>query len=95
MDAVQMIILGLSAVAIGLNKTGLTGVGALAVIGFALVFPARESTGAILPLLIAGDLITVVVYRHDASWRLIGRLTPWVPSGSPLASGIWPSPTTR
>src|SRR3712207_8436496 len=38
-------------------KTSFGGAGSLAAVCFAAAVPARESTGALLPLLIAGDLL--------------------------------------
>lgn len=50
--------LGLAAVLVGVAKTALNGVGSIAVVIFAAVLPARESTGAILPLLLCGDVLS-------------------------------------
>lgn len=66
---------------VGFAKTAISGTGSIAVALFALVLPARESTGTLLPLLIAGDLFAVGVYRRHASWPLIRRLFPWVAVG--------------
>jgi len=49
---------------------------------FALVLPARESTGYVLPVLIAGDLLAVAIYRRHADWRMLWRLFPWVAVGT-------------
>jgi uncharacterized membrane protein YfcA len=68
-------------VAIGFAKTAVSGTGSLAVAGFALVLPARESTGTILPLLILGDLFAIGFYRRHTDWGLIRRLLPWVGIG--------------
>jgi uncharacterized membrane protein YfcA len=68
-------------VAIGFAKTAVSGTGSLAVAGFALVLPARESTGTILPLLILGDLFAIGFYRRHTDWGLIRRLMPWVGVG--------------
>jgi uncharacterized membrane protein YfcA len=64
------------AFAIGLNKGGLTGLGILPVLLFALVFQARESTGFVLPLLIVGDLCAIVVYRRVVVWKVFWTLLP-------------------
>ena len=64
------------AVGIGLNKGGLTGLGILPVLLFAVVFQARESTGFILPLLIVGDICAVVIYRRVVLWKLFWTLLP-------------------
>jgi uncharacterized membrane protein YfcA len=52
--------------------------GILPVALFANVLPARESTGALLPLLLCGDVIGVTIYRKHASWPHLWRLFPWV-----------------
>ena len=64
------------AFAIGLNKGGLTGLGILPVLLFAVIFPARESTGFVLPLLIVGDLCAIVVYRRVVIWKVFWTLLP-------------------
>jgi len=64
------------ALAIGLNKGGLAGLGILPVLVFAVVFQARESTGFILPLLIVGDLCAIGVYRRQVVWKVFRTLLP-------------------
>lgn len=66
---------------VGFAKTAITGTGALAVALFAIVLPARESTGTLLPLLLAGDLFAIALYTRHTSWPLIRRLFPWVAVG--------------
>jgi uncharacterized membrane protein YfcA len=66
---------------IGLSKTGLAGVGILPIVIFAHVLPARESTGAVLPLLICADIVAVSAFRRHASWRHLIRLFPWAAAG--------------
>ncbi len=70
-----------AAVAAGFAKTGISGVGSIASALFAVVLPARESTGALLPLLIAGDLVAIALYGRHTSWSLLRRLFPWVAVG--------------
>lgn len=77
----------LAAVLVGVAKTAISGVGAVAVVIFAAVLPARESTGAILPLLICGDLVAVAWYRRHADWPVLGRLLLGVLPG--MALGAW------
>ncbi|WP_189671817.1 sulfite exporter TauE/SafE family protein [Promicromonospora soli] len=72
---------------VGFAKTAVGGVGSLAVVLFAVVLPARESTGALLPLLIAGDLVAVALYRRHGSARELVRLLPGVVPG--LLLGAW------
>lgn len=64
------------ALAIGMNKGGLAGLGILPVVIFAMIFPPRESTGFILPLLIIGDLGGIVVYRRQVVWKIFWILLP-------------------
>ena len=64
------------AFAIGLNKGGLTGLGILPVLLFAVVFQARQSTGYVLPLLIVGDLCAIVIYRRVVIWKIFWTLLP-------------------
>jgi hypothetical protein len=64
------------AFAIGLNKGGLTGLGILPVLVFAMIFNARESTGFVLPLLIVGDVCAIITYRRVVFWHIFWRLLP-------------------
>jgi len=66
----------LGAFAIGLNKGGLTGLGVLPVLFFALVLHPRESTGFILPLLIVGDSCAAWVYCRVVNWSVFWKLLP-------------------
>ncbi len=47
----------------------------------ALAFGARESTGIMVPLLIAGDIFAVIYYNRHAQWKYIFRFLPWMISG--------------
>jgi uncharacterized protein len=77
-----------AAVLVGFAKTAIGGIGAIATGLFATVLPARESTGALLPLLLAGDLIAVLTYRRHADWALLARLFPSVAAGVVLGAGF-------
>jgi uncharacterized membrane protein YfcA len=74
----QWIWLGAAAFCSGLSKTGIAGLGIVPVVIFANLLPARESTGALLPLLICGDVFGVVRFRKHASWPHLLRLFTWV-----------------
>jgi uncharacterized membrane protein YfcA len=78
--------LALAAAIVGFSKTGIQGTSALAIVLFAAVLPARASTGALLPVLIAGDLLASRVYRHHVEWRLLLRLSPGVVIGTALGA---------
>jgi uncharacterized membrane protein YfcA len=77
----QWIILAVAAFCSGLSKTGIAGLSILPVALFANVLPARESTGALLPLILCGDLFGMMFYRKHASWPHLWRLFPWVVAG--------------
>jgi uncharacterized protein len=72
---------GACSLIVGLSKTGIPGLSSLFVPLFAFVLPARISTGALLPLLIVGDVVAVTWYRRHAVWRHLLRLFPWAVAG--------------
>ncbi len=74
-------VLALGALVIGFSKTAFSGLGTLVAVLFALVLPARASTGAIVPLLILGDVVAVALYRRHADWKLLVRLLPYLMGG--------------
>ncbi|MEO3973570.1 sulfite exporter TauE/SafE family protein [Streptomyces sp. CAU 1734] len=73
--------LALAAVLVGFSKTAVSGANTVSLAVFAAVLPARESTGVLLPLLIAGDVFAVAVYRRHAHWPTLLRLLPAVAAG--------------
>jgi uncharacterized membrane protein YfcA len=77
----QWALLLLGAFLIGVSKTGITGLGIFAVALFALSLPARESVGAVLPVLIVADVVAVTAYRRHAVWSHLLRLFPWAVTG--------------
>jgi uncharacterized membrane protein YfcA len=66
---------------VGVSKTGVPGIGTLVVPLFVMVLPARASTGALLPLLVLGDLFAVGWYRRHAVWSHLLRLLPLSAAG--------------
>lgn len=64
------------ALLIGLSKTGIAGIGILAVILFAFAFPAKASTGIVLPVLISCDIIAVASFRRHVVWSHLFKLIP-------------------
>lgn len=79
-------VLVVAALIIGISKTSVGGLGSVSVAMFAAVLPARESTAAILLLLIVGDLVAVRRYRAHADWKLLVGLLPWVLPGLALGA---------
>ena len=47
----------------------------------AMVFPAKESVGALLPMLITGDVLALIYYRQHAQWGQLVKLVPGVAAG--------------
>src|SRR5690606_33042132 len=48
---------------------------------FAALLPAKASTGALLILLIVGDMFAIAIYRRHADWKTLLRLVPAVITG--------------
>ena len=76
----------IGAVLIGINKTGMPGLGAVPVVLLALMFETKLSTGLQLMLLCAADLFAVSYYRHHADWWIVLRLVPWALVGIGLGT---------
>jgi uncharacterized membrane protein YfcA len=78
----------LVALLVGFSKTALGGLGMIAAALMALVVPAKESTGAVLLLLLTGDLVAIWAYRRHADFRVIGRLLVPVLCGIALGAAF-------
>ncbi|MCQ2112064.1 MAG: sulfite exporter TauE/SafE family protein [Bacteroidaceae bacterium] len=72
----QWIVISLTALSIGMSKTGVQGIMLLVVPYMAMAFGAKESTGIILPMLCMADIIAVAYYKRIADWKLVARLLP-------------------
>jgi uncharacterized membrane protein YfcA len=72
----QWVLAVLGAMCIGFSKSGFAGIGLIHIIIFAHLFGARESTGALLPMLIIGDVCAVFFFRQYAQWNYIRRILP-------------------
>lgn len=81
----EWIIIFFSALLIGISKTGIQGIGTLAVPILALTAGAKPSTGLILPMLCIADLIAVLYYRRTAKWKYIIKLLPFTLLGFIIA----------
>ncbi|MFD9291996.1 sulfite exporter TauE/SafE family protein [Streptomyces sp. NPDC060030] len=77
----QLAALAAASTLVGFSKTAVSGANTISLAVFAAVLPARESTGVLLPILIAGDIIAVLVYRRHAHWPTLLRLFPAVAVG--------------
>ena len=72
----QWTILSLTALCIGMSKTGVQGMMLLAVPYMAMAFGAKESTGVILPMLCMADIMAVIYYKRIADWKVVVKLLP-------------------
>ncbi|GAA3652648.1 sulfite exporter TauE/SafE family protein [Microbacterium marinilacus] len=88
--------LAVASVAVGVSKAALPGANTLAIALFATVLPAKESTGALLLLLIVGDGFALWLHRRHARLRALLPLIPAVVAGLALgavflafASDVW------
>ncbi|MER6346988.1 sulfite exporter TauE/SafE family protein [Streptomyces sp. NPDC001595] len=77
----EFAVLALAALLVGFSKTAVSGANTISLAVFAAVLPARASTGVLLPLLIAGDVLAVLTYRRHAHWPTLWRLFPAVAAG--------------
>ncbi len=81
LDGWQWGIAALAAVVVGVSKSGIGGLGMLAVVLFAQILPAKQATGMVLPLLCFGDVVGATYYRKHANWHHLWRLFPWTAAG--------------
>jgi len=77
----QWTLLAAGAFLVGMSKTGFAGLGVLGVALFAIILPARESTGTLVPLLVCADFFGVAIFRKHAEWSHLWKLFPWVAVG--------------
>ena len=68
---------------IGFSKTGVPGAGmpAIALMAGAFRDQTRLSVGAMVPLLIVGDLIGIFFYRRHVHWRRLWEVLPYIVVG--------------
>jgi len=71
----------LAAFMIGLSKAGLKGIDMMNVTIMAIVFGGKASTGVVLPLLCAADIMAVLYYHRHAQWTHFWKLIPWMVVG--------------
>jgi uncharacterized membrane protein YfcA len=65
-----------AALGMGISKAGFPGMSLVHVVVFAFIFGARTSTGIILPMLIAADVLAVRAFQQHAQWVYIRRMLP-------------------
>ena len=84
----QWIILSITAMCIGMSKTGVQGITLLIVPYMAIAFGAKESTGVILPMLCIADIMAVAYYKRIADCKVVAKLLPTAILGFFLAIGV-------
>ena len=86
MTAFQLVILAVSALLVGVNKSGIPGLGMLPVILLAVAFELNPgfATGVMLLMICAGDIFAVSYYRRNADWKIVVRLLPYTMLGLAL-----------
>ena len=84
----QWIILSITAICIGMSKTGVQGITLLIVPYMAIAFGAKESTGVILPMLCIADIMAVAYYKRIADCKVVAKLLPTAILGFFLAIGV-------
>ena len=70
------IVFSVTSFVIGLSKSGIPGLGLLLVPIMLIAFPAKESVGMLLPVLMVGDIVAIVSYRKFARKDLLLRVVP-------------------
>jgi len=86
LSILEWVLVAVAAFMVGFSKTGIGGVAMLAIPILAGIFGGKESTGILLPMLIAGDIFAIAYYHRHAEWSKIIRVLPWTFAG--LALGI-------
>jgi uncharacterized protein len=75
-DSLSWTCVTVAAICIGLTKAGFSGFSLLAILMMAQVYPAKESTGVVVPMLILADLMAIGMYRRHVVWTELWRLIP-------------------
>ena len=83
MTIVALLLGALAALLTGLSKTGIPGVAMPAIALMAGAFPdeTKLSVGALVPLLILGDIIGIGFYRRHVHWRRLLEVLPYIVLG--------------
>jgi uncharacterized membrane protein YfcA len=81
MTAVALALVAIAALLSGVSKTAIGGIGLVTAAMMAEVLPAKESTAALLLLLLFGDFYASSVYHKTVEWSALLRLAPSVMIG--------------
>lgn len=72
----------------GIGKAGLKGLSPVIVTIMALVFGSKSSTGVLVILMIAGDILAVVYYNRYTQWKYLMKLLPSMAIGVVVAGWL-------
>ncbi len=86
--SIPIILALISAFILGVAKAGVKGVGIIIVALMANAFDAKASTGILLPLLLVGDVLSVVYYKKHVKWKYLWSFLPVVLLGVILAAFV-------
>jgi len=76
LDILAWVVAAVSAVMVGVSKTGIPGVSIMIVPLMAAAMPAGRSVGALLGMLILADIFAITYHRRNAVWSHVVRLLP-------------------
>ncbi|MHB1485918.1 MAG: sulfite exporter TauE/SafE family protein [Saccharofermentanales bacterium] len=85
---IQLLVVIIAAFLVGFGKTGISGVIMLVIPILAITFGGKDSTGILLPMLMAGDLFAIWYYRKNVNWKNVFAPLPWALAGLILGAVI-------
>jgi uncharacterized protein len=89
-DPYFVTIAAIAVLIVGLSKAGL--LGSLGVVGvplLALIMPARDAAGMMLPVLLAMDAIAIYSYRKEVDWSILRIMLPGAAIGTLIGWALW------
>jgi uncharacterized membrane protein YfcA len=81
LNTVSLVSLFAAAFSSGIAKSGIPGLVTLITPLLALIMPAKQATGILLPILVLSDILAVIYWRRRARWPLILAILPWTIAG--------------
>lgn len=89
-DPVFVAVAVIAVLIVGLSKAGLLGgLGVVGVPMLALVMPARDAAGMMLPVLLCMDAVAVWMYRREVDWSILKIMLPGAAVGTLLGWALW------
>jgi len=74
---IKFLVVIITALLVGFGKTGIGGVIMLVIPILASAFGGKDSTGILLPMLLAGDVYAIWYYRRSVNWKNAMKPLPW------------------